>query len=139
MTAIAPPTAVDYAAVEAALTAEQRAVLNRACRLLRIPREHWLAVGPLRGLFVALAVQARAERLNGEGLSWERAVRRAADELGVNAESHVRQVRRWRADADKVSGDTMPVARERRAAKTGEQRGSSPSRTARPSHPDRTL
>jgi len=106
------PSSPDYAAIAAALSSRERAMLKESCRLLGVPLESWQDVFPLRLLFTALAVQRRAEdHQDVERIGWDRALARAAAELGVNALSHARQVRRWKAAAQSGHNvrDTSPA------------------------------
>src|SRR2546423_905735 len=86
---------VDYAAVERALTPALRDALTDCCELLGIPRAKWAQLSTLTTLFQTVAMQQLALTFKASGLSWTLALQRAADQLGVNASSHHRLLRRW--------------------------------------------
>lgn len=70
--------------------------LDHVCALLRVPRDRWWRVPPLDSLLPALAVQQLGLTLARDyGLAWEPAVLEAAHRLGLDGQSHARQLRRW--------------------------------------------
>lgn len=90
--------------------------LDRACELLRLPRDGCMAAGPLRQVAEALAVQVLATALRDrQGLTWEAALLEACDRLGVKRDSHTRTLRKWRAAAKRQIGPEAPASGDRRA------------------------
>jgi hypothetical protein len=89
----------DPALIEAHLSIDARAVLAEWCRAEGIRSDTWTAVPALLDVFGRFAAIRRREQLRAGGLPKDDAERQAASDLGLQAPSLNRRLRRERSAA----------------------------------------
>jgi hypothetical protein len=85
----------DRARIEQALDGPRLAALGALCEVFTTPRDRWPSHPGLRTLFEAAAVECLAHVDRRPGEKYTAAVRRAAQQLGIDPVAHIRLVGTW--------------------------------------------